>query len=764
MSLRRSTIAALLALLSGASVSPCSADEVRITLRDGSQISGTLRGYADGQYVLVVGGAEQRIPEAQIRTCDLVASLPGASAGGAAPGGTPSIENAAGSIAQAPLPVLVYAPSGNPDAKAAFDAASAADQAGKLDEAIEGYRKAAAADPWFVAARLAGAAACLRAQRPREAIDWCEQILEIDPGDTRALDILVRAYVADHQPERALHIQEKVLSRQYAPAEAAWRTMMLWKGAGDLALAREAWDRYVALDPELRSPFCEEGAIWRSAEEAFAAKQYDTALGRYYEAQRRNPFLRERIVPRLVEVHRAQAEAAAAGGLILESIEQYRILTAIQPEQAAEWHQRIYALHAARIETAWKAKQASDLASALGQTRGDLPAAETARLLSDSAGALAHAVEQSLRDPAWGPCIGAMLEAVRACKELSPEVETSLLLAWVHQGDAALAAQDPDGALAAYGRALAADADLHPPLDPKVAAAYHLLGQRAFLRRDIASAIEAWRRVFEYKPDSPDVLAQLKTAEFQRAQEEVAAARETREKIRLIEAYLASKPPDDLARQMKEQLTRLIAAPTIAAGRVSDDLARYWPLRRGAWWKFRRGDEGEEIVRVREVEETDPEHPRFYCERTVRRGSEESSTPYTLSARPGELSVGSGPSREVLFEFPVEVGRTWSWSDETFQYRRTYVAKDVPVKTRAGDFPKCLKMEFRTTTAVSSESPLEMTSTLYYAPGVGLVKMEVAGEGNSDLNLELISYELPAPVPAAPRPPPPPGKPASGGR
>ncbi|MBI3097551.1 MAG: tetratricopeptide repeat protein [Planctomycetes bacterium] len=759
MSRPRTTLLWLLALLGGMLTSIATPDEVQITLRDGTKVIGTLKGLADGHYVVATGGGEQRVPESRILDVELISpssTAPTSATFGSAGGPTP--ESAAGALAQAPLPVLVYAPSGNPDAKKAFDAAAAADQAGKLDEAIEGYRKAAAADPWFAAARLAGAAACLRARRPREAVVWCEQILEIDPGDTRALDILVRAYAADHQPERALQMQEQLLARRCPPAEAAYRAMLLWRGAGNLVQAREAWDRYHALDPELRSPFCEEGAVWRSAEEAMTARNFDTALARYYEAQRRNPFLREKIVPRLVEVHRAQAEAAASGGLILESIEQYRILSAIDPPRAPEWHQRIYGLHAARIEKAWKEKKPVDLSAALAQIRGDLPPAETARLLGDSARSLVQAVEANLRESPWSPCIGSMLEATRGCAEVPAEVETALLLAWVHQGDAALASQDPDGALAAYGRALAADPDLHPPLDPKVAAAYQALGQRAFLRRDLASAIEAWRRVFEYKPESPEVLAQLKTAEFQRAQEEVAAARETREKLRIIEAYLAAKPPDDLARQMREQLARLTATPSIAAARVSDDLARYWPLRRGAWWKYRRGDEGEEIVRVREVDETDPEHPRFYCERSLRRGSEESVTPYTLSARPGELGVGSGGSREVLFEFPVEIGRTWSWSDGTFQYRRTYVAKDVPVKSKAGDFPKCLKMEFRTTTIVTSESPLEMTSTLYYAPEVGLVRMEVAGEGNADLNLELVCFELPAPLPETPRPPPPPGR------
>ena len=92
--------------------------------------------------------------------------------------------------------------------------------------------------------------------------------------------------------------------------------------------------------------------------------------------------------------------------------------------------------------------------------------------------------------------------------------------------------------------------------------------------------------------------------------------------------------------------------------------------------------------------------------------------------------------------FPVREGENWSWKDKRSEYVRTYKSVSETVTTPAGKFDKCLLLEFTSTLySINSESkPLVITSRSYYAPGVGLVKLEMLEGDYSKYSMELMEY------------------------
>ena len=100
-----------------------------------------------------------------------------------------------------------------------------------------------------------------------------------------------------------------------------------------------------------------------------------------------------------------------------------------------------------------------------------------------------------------------------------------------------------------------------------------------------------------------------------------------------------------------------------------------------------------------------------------------------------------------LFRFPLTVGKTWTEEGWSNSYLQTIIEDYEPVKCPAGDFQKCLKHK---TIFIGAEADTELKSSLingtrylWFAKGVGLVKMRYEHANGVITEAELIEYNVP---------------------
>ena len=100
-----------------------------------------------------------------------------------------------------------------------------------------------------------------------------------------------------------------------------------------------------------------------------------------------------------------------------------------------------------------------------------------------------------------------------------------------------------------------------------------------------------------------------------------------------------------------------------------------------------------------------------------------------------------------LFRFPLTVGKTWTEEGSSNSYLQTTIEDYESVKCAAGDFQECLKHK---TIFTGAEADTELKSSLingtrylWFAKGVGLVKMRYEHANGVITEAELIEYNVP---------------------
>ncbi len=129
-----------------------------------------------------------------------------------------------------------------------------------------------------------------------------------------------------------------------------------------------------------------------------------------------------------------------------------------------------------------------------------------------------------------------------------------------------------------------------------------------------------------------------------------------------------------------------------------------------------------------------------------------SSRPGTKSTKPilypaSIFSDNISASWPEMFRFPLTVGKTWTEEGGSNSYLQTTIEDYESVKCAAGDFKKCLKHK---TIFTGAEADTELKSSLingtrylWFAKGVGLVKMRYEHANGIVTEAELIEYNVP---------------------
>lgn len=185
------------------------------------------------------------------------------------------------------------------------------------------------------------------------------------------------------------------------------------------------------------------------------------------------------------------------------------------------------------------------------------------------------------------------------------------------------------------------------------------------------------------------------------------------------------------------------SVPSPPGGKASQ---QYFPLVHGSKWVYRHADGTLDHQHLDRVEENPA------GKGTVHRFSNrfvigDLNIAYAKSCfSDGEyLYLGPSTDRSSADRFlrlPVALGKRWSWRSGSIVYEKSYEAMDVTVVCRAGVFTDCLKV--KSVSRYDSESSHTVAQWLYFAKGVGLVK--VVSENPAD-GIELVSYEIPTASP-----------------
>lgn len=137
------------------------------------------------------------------------------------------------------------------EAQKIFNEGVAAAQGGDSEMALAKFEEAATMDPELMQAHLARAGVYLDRERHREAADAAERVLEIEPGEVRAMEIAYDAYSGLDDQEKTEHYLTKLQETGIDVSVRLFNTGVAALNVGDYKTAAEKFQAALAEDPEL---------------------------------------------------------------------------------------------------------------------------------------------------------------------------------------------------------------------------------------------------------------------------------------------------------------------------------------------------------------------------------------------------------------------------------------------------------------------------------------------------------------------------------
>jgi tetratricopeptide (TPR) repeat protein len=328
---------------------------------------------------------------------------------------------------------------------------------------------------------------------------------------------------------------------------------------------------------------------------------------------------------------------------------------------------------------------------------------------------------------------------------LPASLDAELAVVFRRLGSRALARQEFENAVVFFDRAV----DLNPVLkqtirmeivDARKAAANLAIAQgnleraEAHLRMLIAMGLEddPWLTYNQAKIDNERIRAKLKKAKY------------LSEKIMLIRNYIDNDPGHaDFLEWAKALRDELVTEHTVARQETEKQMREFYPLVPGSVYTYRVSTDNRfQEIRVLGMEKDDA-LATYDMERTSLRKDDAGNVLFSTSEEYALIHDGSRlyttrNGRETTFlRFPLDMGtEAWTWKEGATTFKREVIAIDETVETPAGTFERVRKVKF-----TSSMGNTEVVSHSYYAPGVGLIKIDYEGVDQHDMVLD--SYTIP---------------------
>lgn len=267
---------------------------------------------------------------------------------------------------------------------------------------------------------------------------------------------------------------------------------------------------------------------------------------------------------------------------------------------------------------------------------------------------------------------------------------------------------------------------------------------------DPAGALSSLRTLLGHAPGHAEALSMLEPLEFAHLQQEIAALPPL-EAVRKLQSFLKTARPADQARWAEELLATLLPKTTVAGVEISDDLQRYFPLEIGRRLNYRRGEKG--FYEQHTIDSVLPNGPMSNVYLTLQEYSIDEQTGqrkwlhrkryrYDLD-RSTIARVGLGGRKSVLLRSPLSVGDSWTSEDEHQNFVTTVRSTTATVTVPAGTFENCAVLDVESVQSYEETSERVITTSTY-APGVGLIKMDIDKPALQRFTLELLDIQPPS--------------------
>lgn len=724
------------------------AETITLVRKDGQQITGELLEFtADNVYRIRSGDTVWQVPESSVRTVLSTAEAARPDVGGA---GTPAAPPAPPPPGEGPagirwdLDFQLYVQTEVLQARRAFEEGQLYEKKSDLTRARECYRRARTTDPWFLAARMAFAHTSIRLGDWPAAQAELETILTTDPANALAHDLNVLLFERKGDPEGAHDAYRRMVLARFPTAEAQYRLAHLYLRAGDTERARVYWSRYLEQDAARAGAFDEEAVFQHKAEAEAQAGNFDTARALLYEAMKRNPLLRQEVMAALAKLHETQANALAARGEFAGALDAYRRLAELDPAGAPARHDAVVRLYGEYLTRAALGGTKVALDEALARLEKESPTGDLPAILERSLDRLLAAATDDPGRSLLGPALAGVARLL--LREPLPdgreaELRRKLAAAHANLADAAYRAKDYDLAAAeirAAGKAFPAEAERCLPrlVEYSVARARARAAQR-----DYTGAMALLAEAGEVAPNSSAVRRGVDEVEFTMLKVGLEAEPDAKKREALLTTYLARPHPEEYRIYAQSALSDVAADLARDTLKAMRELRRYCPLALGNEHLYNQGT-GQVRHRVTRRAATQGQEVFDVLQETTVAGVTDART-VQFVADPAGITRVDRDHRDLLFQFPVVVGRSWQWTEGNLVHHRTYRSTGETVVTKSGTYVNCLKIEFTTILAnAASGAPAQATSFHYYAPNVGLVRVEVVGDTDRQLEMDLVSCKV----------------------
>ncbi|MCA8961195.1 MAG: hypothetical protein KDC38_11810 [Planctomycetes bacterium] len=510
---------------------------------------------------------------------------------------------------------------------------------------------------------------------------WLESMAN---DDALALEVAATCYRRAGFARRAIEVTEKALARKYSTDRAEYETVALWWGV-DAVRADRAWQRVIARDPLLRSPWCREGRLLHRAEMALAASDWEAAQVAIEELKTRLPWARAEARPVEIRILERRLRECETSGRTEEALVALAALLELDPGRDSEWKARRVALEEHHLRR--------------GLSRDDFDSLR--RWASTSAGILR--VEGESRD--------------RVAERFQ---EIGCKLAARSELDRAALAFDE----AKRWSPTARSAHLSESLGPVFDRAREDVAMHRTLR--VLRLAEILRDAF---PEQRDGLLDRFTSI---CRDEMQARGHGTEEIsqRIAELnglFLRRKSPDQLTgdtevatREPSEEKNGSEALTAIAY----PSLARYFPHGVGARWVYELSEGRREEWEV--VSLTPLDGGGWKIEIRVRGEGEPRGFTRYAYLQGGDLLNGfaTAPPGEVALRYPLSDGERWQWEKESIAFVRELRRPKDPLTLPAGTLHDYLVVEASNTIRVGGDREITTRHSVVYAANIGIVKIE----------------------------------------
>lgn len=492
---------------------------------------------------------------------------------------------------------------------------------------------------------------------------------------------------------RGDHMSAQGIARQYTGPEKEWMLGHFWLDR-DRAKAEQHFKAYRDADPELVQAFCVEGMLLRLARQAQALADFESAGVLYARLRRGSPVVADWCRPEIGALLKRRAAHDAGNGHIGGALQDLEEAAACLPGERVALRKEAVSLASRALYDALLNCQSCE---AIDGIRGQF---------EDLLGSLPALARERLGQGYNRVCVEAL-----AAGEVDHAVQC----------------------LNGLGLLKAGLGNLHP--------------LKAIFDREtmILSGRDAQRLCAALHAVDPDFLARQgdRLLAFQledlRKQLPLHQFDEIQETINRLTVHFGPSEALDRFKADAEKAKALAEAVRRGTGgsdgqAMSSDgeaLLAYFPLEAGAWWTYVSSTEQRETWRIDHVEQRDGLKARFSGDVTGPRGSVAEAKDIYFNGRE-ILAHGPSPAEggDLLLWSPLSLGEAArSMNHAAQQKARTYVSFSEKVRCRDKVFQDCLhvKVSHSLLDPMSGDLRIKVDSHYWYAPAVGLVKIETQG-------------------------------------